>query len=288
MKHEFKNEGKNLELKIYGTIEQSWWKDDEDDSITSVEDLEKMLKDHKDVATIDIYINSSGGSVFDGVAMYNILKRHKAYKRVFIDGFACSVASVIAMAGNTIVMPKTSMMMIHNAWVVTMGNANELRKMAEDLDKINEMIKNSYRTKMKIDDDKLNALMDSESYLTADECLEYGLCTKIDDSLDTKEEVEKGLETMTGLYENKLKTLTALKNAIKDIEEVEEETKEVETVELETGEVETIEEVKETEEVKEEEVVNETEIEDTPTDLKEEVKNIKENALKAFFNLGGK
>lgn len=285
MKHEFKNEGKNLELKIYGSIGESWWKDDEDETITSLEDLEKMLKEHKDVATIDIYINSNGGSVFDGIAMYNVLKRSKAYKRVFIDGFACSVASVIAMAGNTIVMPKTSMMMIHNAWVVTMGNAIELRKMADDLDKINDMIKNAYRTKMSISDEKLDELMNGESYLSADECLEYGLCTKIDDSIDATEEVEKGLGTMTGLYENKLKTLTALKNAIRDIEETEEVEKETEITESETETMET-EEVKEVEEVKEEEAVKEVENETSEVETK--VKDIKENALKAFFNLGGK
>lgn len=284
----FKNEGNSVDIKIYGEIgEQDFWtslfedSEEKDEAIVhTLEDLDKRLKENQNVATIDIYINSNGGSVFDGVAIYNMLKRHKAYKRVFIDGFACSIASVIAMCGNSITMPKTSMMMIHNAWTVAMGNSKELRKVADDLDKINETIKNAYRSKMKIDDELLNNLMDNESYLTADECYEYGLCTRIDESIDVEKEVEDGLEKMANLYQNKLESLKALKNAIRDIEAEEEP-----EVKEEEAEVVEIEEVIEATEVEATEVIESEEIIEGETEVSKEVQNIKENALKRFFNL---
>lgn len=296
----FKCEGNAIEIKIYGEIgEKDFWEqmfEDDDENkdetiVQSLDELNKLLKEHQNAATIDIYINSQGGSVFDGVAMYNCLKRHPAYKRVFIEGFACSVASVIAMCGNQIIMPKSSLMMIHNAWTVAMGNSMELRKQADDLDIINETIKNAYRKKMKISDEKLTELMDNESYISADDCLEYGLCTRIaDDVEDTVQVVENGLDKMTKLYQAKLENLNAMKNCIKDIENNVEAT---EIVEAETGEASAIEPVEEgaTEETVEEttetpvETAIETEEEAIETEAQKEVEKIQENALKRFFNL---
>lgn len=300
MKNElkFKCEGNAIELKMYGEIGEQWLKEEDDDNIYSLTDLEKALKDHKDIATIDIYINSAGGSVFDGVAMYNMLKRHKAYKRVFIDGFACSVASVIAMCGNQVIMPKSSMMMIHNAWTVAMGNAKELRKQAEDLDKINETIKNAYlsRKTLTIDESKLTELMDNESYLSAEECFNYGLCTKVADDIEgVEDKVNEALDKITNLYQNKLDTLNAMKNCIKDIEqenvEPEEEVEVVETGEVEETTIEPVEEGA-TEPVEEEatETPEETTIETEEdgienVEVQTQVQQVQENALKRFFNL---
>ena len=141
-----KAEENALTLNIHAAIGESWWKSDdrEEGIVEDVEDLQKILNQNKNASRIDIYINSPGGSVSEGIAIYNILKRTRSYKRVFIDGFACSIASVIAMAGNSISMPKSSMQMIHNAWTWTAGNASELRKAADDLDKINEIVVNAY------------------------------------------------------------------------------------------------------------------------------------------------
>lgn len=302
MKNElkFKCEGNAIEIKIYGEIGEQWWKEEDDDNIYSLTDLEKVLKDNKNAATIDIYINSVGGSVFDGVAMYNYLKRHPAYKRVFIDGFACSVASVIAMCGNQIIMPKSSMMMIHNAWTVAMGNAKELRKQAEDLDKINETIKNAYlsRKTLTIDESKLTELMDNESYLSAEECFEYGLCTKVADDIDgVEDKVNEALDKITNLYQNKLDTLNAMKNCIKDIEqenvEPEEEVEVVETGEVDETTIEPVEEGA-TNNIPVEEEATETPEETTieteedgieNVEVQTQVQQVQENALKRFFNL---
>lgn len=278
---EFKNEGKAVEIKIYGEIGDNYWKEDSDESVTSVQDLEKFLKDNKDASTIDIYINSNGGSVFDGVAIYNMLKRHRAYKRVFIDGFACSVASVIAMVGNTITMPKTSMMMIHNAWTVAMGNADEMRKVAEDLDKINDVIRQAYLGKVNIDEKKLIALMNDESFLTAEECFEYGFCTRLEDETEISEvSVTDALNEYNKLYANKLETLASIKNAIKSLDTCEDETSltEIEDVVAETEVV--------TEEISAEVIDTEIAIEEEEPVLT--IEEVQENALKRFFNKGEK
>lgn len=268
-----KAEGNTLTLNIHGSIGSSWWKSDdrEDGAVEDVEDLQKIINKNKDAAKIDIYINSMGGDVSEGIAIYNILKRTRAYKRVFIDGFACSIASVIAMAGNSIEMPKSSMQMIHNAWSCAVGNANELRKMADDLDKINETIIAAYMSKFNGSEEKLRDLLDGETYLTAKECLDYGLCTKIvDDSETTEENVDEGLEQTVTVMENKLKMLESIKNAIRDLNA---ETDNPEVVNEPKGET-----------AKERKSVNEAiGAKNAKENAKKEFEAMKDNALQKFF-----
>lgn len=165
------------ELYIYGDIVRYQW--DEDD--TSAKSFKRDLDVLGDIQTLNLYINSPGGSVFEGVAIYNILKRHKAKIHVHIDALAASIASVIAMAGDTITMPSNSMMMIHNPWMFTWGNAAQLRKDADDLDRIGVSMKQSYleRAGDKLEEERLTELLDAETWLTAQECLDYGLCDVI-------------------------------------------------------------------------------------------------------------
>ena len=115
--------------------------------------------------------------MFEGTAIYNQLRRHSAYKTVYIDGFACSIASVIAMAGDKIIMPKNALMMIHNMWMGVIGNAAELRKAADDLDVINSAGRNAYLAKAgdKLTADQLAEMMDAETWLTAEQCIALGL-----------------------------------------------------------------------------------------------------------------
>ena len=132
---------KTGELTLYGEISnETWWGDE-----VTPKEFKSDLDNLGEIDTLNIYINSPGGDVFAGQTIYSILKRHKAHKNVYIDGLAASIASVIAMAGNTIFMPKNAMMMIHNPWTVGMGNADEFRKLAEDLDKIRERDRKSTR-----------------------------------------------------------------------------------------------------------------------------------------------
>lgn len=175
----------SLDLYIYSDVEEdsyNWWGELQR-SATSANFFKEELEKHPGVTQINIYINSRGGSVFEGTAIYNLLRRHPARKTVYIDGFACSIASVIAMAGDEIVMPKNAMMMIHNMWMVAMGNPRELRKAADDLEVINEAGRQAYLAKAgdKLDEAELVAMMDAETWLTAESCLRLGLADRYAD-----------------------------------------------------------------------------------------------------------
>ena len=172
-----------LDLYIYGDVKSDshdWWTDQIIKSETSANHFREELDKHPNVTQINIYINSYGGSVFEGTAIYNQLKRHTAHKTVYVDGFACSIASVIAMAGDEIVMPKNALMMVHNMWMGVYGNAAELRKAADDLDIINTAGRGAYLDKAgdKLDEATLVEMMDAETWLTAEQCIRYGLADR--------------------------------------------------------------------------------------------------------------
>lgn len=173
-----------LELYIYGDITDKEF--DWDDwrwipSDNRAQHFREELARYPDVSEIRIFINSYGGSVFEGTAIYNQLKRHSARKVVYVDGFACSIASVIAMAGDEIVMPRNTLMMIHNMLLSTYGNAAELRKAADDLDIINAAGRQAYLQKAgdKLSEEQLVEMMDAETWLTAEQCVELGLADRL-------------------------------------------------------------------------------------------------------------
>ena len=179
-------EGGVLELYIYGDVEAetfNWESWRYETSENSAQHFREELAKYPDASEIRIYINSYGGSVFEGTAIYNQLKRHPAHKTVYVDGFACSIASVIAMAGDEVVMPRNTMMMIHNMWSCVCGNATELRKAADDLDIINDAGRQAYLAKAgdKLTEAKLAEMMDAETWLTAAQCVEYGLADRLAD-----------------------------------------------------------------------------------------------------------
>lgn len=170
---------KTLELYIYGDVEgdgYDWWWGETIESETSANHFREELANHPEAQEINIYINSYGGSVFEGTAIYNQLKRHPAHKTVHVDGFACSIAATIAMAGDTVVMPKNAMMMIHNAWMTASGDAGELRKAADDLDQINKGNRQAYLAKSngKLTEEQLVEMLNAETWLTAEDCVAYG------------------------------------------------------------------------------------------------------------------
>jgi ATP-dependent protease ClpP protease subunit len=173
-----------LELYIYGDVQGDyfdWWTWEEVESETSANHFRNELAKYPDAKEIIIYINSYGGSVFEGTAIYSQLRRHPAQKTVYVDGFAASVASVIAMAGDKVIMPKNTMMMIHNMWNCVCGNARQLRKAADDLDTIMEGNRQAYLQKSneKISEEKLVELLDAETWLTAEQCIEYGFADEL-------------------------------------------------------------------------------------------------------------
>ena len=173
-----------LDMYIYGDVEgdgYDWWEGEVIESETSARHFRDELAKYEDITQINIYINSYGGSVFEGTAIYSQLKRHQAYKTVYIDGFACSIASVIAMAGDKVVMPSNTMMMIHNVMQGAFGNSEELRKAADNLDVICEGNRQAYIQKSngKISEESLIELLKTDTWLTAKQCLEYGFADEL-------------------------------------------------------------------------------------------------------------
>lgn len=167
---------KTADLAIYGDI-CSWpWLE----SDVSAYNLSKQLDELTDVDTINVNINSYGGEVAEGLAIYNSLRRHSAKVVTRCDGFACSIASVIFMAGDERIMHDASLLMIHNAWTRAVGNAAELRKAAEDIEAITQASKNAYTSHVSITEEKLTELMDAESWIAPQDALDWGFATAIE------------------------------------------------------------------------------------------------------------
>lgn len=137
-------------------------------------------------SNINLRLNSPGGNVFDGVTIHNALKSHKASINVQVDGLAASIASVIAMAGDKITMAQNAMMMIHNAWSLAIGNATELRKTADVLDKIDGTLVNTYSERTGAGKRSIKQMMNDETWMTADEALKMGFCDQVGEQKDVK------------------------------------------------------------------------------------------------------
>lgn len=166
----------NNEIDIYGFI----------DNVTvegmtvSPQTIKDQLKAIGDAEEIIVNINSNGGDVFSGIAIYNMLRRSKAHVTVNVDGLAASIASVIAMAGDTINMPNNGMIMVHNAWTEIAGDSNAFKKQADSLERINSVVFNSYIDKSPdIDHALLQQYMDEETWFTAKEAKKLGLIDNI-------------------------------------------------------------------------------------------------------------
>jgi ATP-dependent Clp protease, protease subunit len=138
------------------------------------------LKALGDVSEIAVRINSPGGDVFDGLAIHNVLRRHKARVVVTVDGVAASIASVIAMAGDEVVMPDNAMMMIHDPSGLAWGTAQDMRDLADVLDKLKASLIAAYRARAKVDDAELERLMSEETWLSAAQAVEIGLADRVE------------------------------------------------------------------------------------------------------------
>lgn len=180
--------GNEANINIYGDITsdagKSDWFGGEIDGV-SAKMLSEELNQLGDVSKINVYINSYGGEVAEGLAIYNALKRHKAKVVTYCDGFAASIASVIFMAGDERIMNASSLLMIHNAWTFAQGNAEQLRKQADDLEKITQASVEAYKAHSTLTEEEIKALMDNEEWITPKEALEYGFATAIEEAKKT-------------------------------------------------------------------------------------------------------
>lgn len=188
-------------INIYGDITSwPWFEGD-----VSAVNLSKQLEELDDVNEINVYINSYGGEVAEGLAIYNALRRHKAKVRTICDGFACSIASVIFMAGDERIMNEASLLMIHNAWTWASGNATELRKQAEDLDKITQASVEAYKAHSSLTEDKIKELMDAETWILPSEAIDYGFATGIEktEKANTSQNAKAKLFGIVRAYQEK-------------------------------------------------------------------------------------
>lgn len=170
----FKNEtATSADLYFYGDIVSDWWGawQDEDQCPDAVKNF---LAEHQG-KDLNIYINSGGGSVFAGIAIYNMLKRHSGKKTVFVDALAGSIASVIAFAGDRVVIPSNSFLMIHKPWASCVGNSDDLRKMADDLEAVETGILNIYEEHLKegVSIDTIKEMLAAETWLNGQQAAEY-------------------------------------------------------------------------------------------------------------------
>lgn len=164
------------ELLLYGIISNETWFGDE----VTPKQFKNELDELGDINVLNVYINSDGGDVFAGQAIYSMLKRHKAKVNVYIDGLAASIASVVAMAGDVVYMPENAMMMVHKAWSMMVGTADDFRKMADDMEKIEESIVAVYTAKTGMNADEIKSIMSAETWLSAKDAKEFGFIDVIE------------------------------------------------------------------------------------------------------------
>lgn len=166
--------GRTADIFIFGDITSWEWLESDVSSYT----LARAVQD-LDVDEITVHINSYGGEVAEGLAIHNSLKNHPAQVRTVCDGFACSAASVVFMAGDERVMNPASLLMIHNAWTSASGNASELRKAADDLDTISSASAETYRARVNLSEEELAALLDNETWIKPAEAVAWGFATEV-------------------------------------------------------------------------------------------------------------
>jgi ATP-dependent Clp protease protease subunit len=172
-----KNKGTEAEIYLYGDVGDSWF------GGVTAKQFADDLKAAGKVDTIQLHINSPGGDVFDGLTIYRLLVDHKAKVIVHIDGLAASIASVIAMAGNEINISESGFLMIHNAWGIAMGAADDMRTMADLLDKTTGSIRDVYVARTGKSGEAVKSWMDAETWFSAQEAKDNGFVTAISDNM---------------------------------------------------------------------------------------------------------
>jgi ATP-dependent Clp protease protease subunit len=149
----------------------------------NVETFVRQVQALKGVKEIILRINSPGGNGFDGLAAFNVLAAHPARIVCYIDGYAASAASLIAMAADKIIMPENTAMVIHNPWAVAIGPANLMRRMAGDLDVASDAYANTYAKRSGQPLDAVRQVMDEDRLMGAPECKEKGYCDEMPPAL---------------------------------------------------------------------------------------------------------
>lgn len=173
------------DLYIFGDISSwgQWWEDDPDRSAYNIVNELKAIT----AGNVNVHINSYGGDVSEGLAIYNTLRNSGKNVVTYCDGFACSAASVVFMAGKQRVMSPASLLMIHNAWTRATGNSAELRKQADDLEIITQASVEAYKLGATISESEIKELMNNETWILPTDAKAWGFATDVDDEEDEEE-----------------------------------------------------------------------------------------------------
>ena len=198
------------ELVIYDDIGKDGWFFE----AFGVKELDRELKkdNMKNVTSLSVRINSGGGSVFEGYAIYNRLKQHSAKVTVYVDGIAASIASIIAMAGDEIVMGEASGIMIHKPWAPIAGNSAEMANMIELLDGLEEQMINVYKRKTGRDSTEIRQMLADETWMFGQDAVDAGFATR----MDTDDELLQVAASTNKTWFKKKPETPAIKNTSSD------------------------------------------------------------------------
>lgn len=181
------------ELYVYGDIRKpntiERWLEIEDETRVDAYSFKDALND-VDTPNLVVRINSMGGSVSEGLAIYSLLSDFKGHLITKVDGFACSAASVIFMAGKERIVPENGLLMIHNAWTNAEGDPNQLRKVANDLEMITKPSLNIYKNKTGLVEDDIKEMMDNETWMDYKLAFEKGFATSIEKQNNAQQSIQ--------------------------------------------------------------------------------------------------
>ncbi len=167
------------EIWIYEMIGEDFWTG----GGVTAKNFQKELSEIK-TSQIDLHINSPGGSVQDGITIYNLIKQHPANVTTYIDGWAASIASIVALAGDKVIMAANGLFMIHNPTGIVMGTSKAMRDLADVLDKVAGTLTTTYTSKSKKPESEIRDMMEAETWMTADEAKEFGFVDEIAEEMD--------------------------------------------------------------------------------------------------------
>lgn len=185
---------KSGELLLYGEISGVSWFGDE----VTPKEFKKDLDALGDIDILNIYVNSPGGDVFAAQTMVSMLERHKAEKNVYVDGLMASAATFFIGVGK-VYMPSNTMMMIHSPSTIVWGTANDMRKMADVLDKVRGSMLSIYSGKTGMTDEEIIAMLDAETWMTAEEAVEYGFADKLEKEKKVAASISNTMLVLNGI-----------------------------------------------------------------------------------------
>ncbi len=208
-------------LYIYDDVsehgELDWWTWEYTESETSAEFFRKALAEIPDSAVIELHINSYGGDVKEGVAIYNQMKQKKCKEIVaYVDGFAYSIASVIMQAADRRVMGLGTSLLIHNMWAYVAGNADELRKAADDLDVLMESNRQIYMERVNITEEELIRMLDNETYLTPEQAVEMGFADEVAGNVTAAPDLTQQLQQQLAQMRREMAARKAFREEMKE------------------------------------------------------------------------